>query len=510
MRGVWGDSIVEEASLTQNIYELRKALSGGPRYIENISRRGYRFTGAVTVVSGESSRTAVAVLPFRRLSGSAGNEYLGLGIADALITLLTNVPGLILRPLSAVSGYAELQTDALTAGRELNVALVVEGSVQLAGDRVRVTVRLLDIGSGDVVWAGKFDENSRDIFALQDALVSSVAAEIAPGRFPAPEPEVLRRRYTDSVEAYQLYQRGRYHWNKATEEGLWKALEFFRGAIAADPRYALAWVGIADTYTSLDWYGVLSTRDSNPQALEAAGKALEIDDTLAEAHASLAMARQYAWDWAGAEIGYRTALRLNPNSAAAHQWYGIFLTFMGRFDEALTHIGRAQELDPVSLSICSQVALVLLCARRYEEAYEQALEVLDLDASAVEAQLYAGMIRMLQARHDEAIAILRKLPPENPDFQAMLACAQGLAGRTDEAKAIVHELEAASTTRYVPPFWLAVAHIGSGDKEQALSCLAAAVRDPDDSLLAVKAFPLFDPIRSDPRFKQILRLIGLE
>lgn len=505
-RLVWPGTIVEESSLTQNVYELRRALASDPRCsIENVPRRGYRFVGEVTAAGGPvPARLTVAVLPFRR---SGADAMVGFGIVDALITVLTNVRGLVVRPLSAVSRYDSPGRDTLAAARELGVALAVDGTVQVAGDRVRVTVTLLDAASGAVRWARKFDETTSDIFALQDDIAEKLAAAIAP-ELEDEEHDVLTKRYTRSTEAYQLYRKGRHHWNRITADDLWKAIESFRAAIAIDPRYALAWVGIADAYTSLDWYGVLSTKDSNPHALAAAEAALAIDDTLAEGHASLAMARQYAWDWEGAESEYRTALSLNPSYAQARQWYGVFLAFMGRFDEGLRQIRWALDLDPVSLSIGSQVGLVLMCARRYEEAADQVLRVLDLDASSVEARFYLATIRLLQDDPAATIAICRELPQDNPDFRAVLAHALARANDAGAARAIIHDL-ATATSGYVPPFWLAIAHLGLDDHEQALTCLERACDDPDDSLLGVKVFPIFDPVRNDPRFAAVLRRMRL-
>jgi DNA-binding winged helix-turn-helix (wHTH) protein/tetratricopeptide (TPR) repeat protein len=501
-RALWPGTVVEEASLTQNVYELRKAL-GGQVSIENLPKRGYRFAGEV-IRSSTAERFSLAVLPLLPLVPSAGSEYLELGIADALITALTNLRWLVVRPISAVTRYAGARIDAIAAGRELHVAMVVEGSLQTTNERVRVTVRLLDVASGAASWAGAFDEPVADLFAVQDAIAARVAAAIRP-ELRGPEQAILTKRYTDDEEAYQLYLKGRYNWNKASEAGLRKAIDFFRAAIAVDPRYALAYVGIADAYTSLDWYGVLSTRESNPHAIAAAEQALQLDDTLAEGHASLAMARQYAWDWEGAEREYRTALALNPNYAPARQWYGVFLAFLGRFDEALLHVRRAQELDPVSPAIGSQAGLVLLCARRYDEAAEQLLQVLHVDWASVEARFLLAVTRAIQERFEEAIALYEMLPADNPDFQAMLAHACALAGDSARARSIVAALQAQREARYVPPFWLAVAHIGLGDREQALSLLEEACDDPDDSLLGVNVIALLDSLRGEPRFDAVLR-----
>jgi adenylate cyclase len=502
LRRVWPDTVVDESSLTQNVYELRRAL-GDPRSIENVSRRGYRFVGEVTVAGAIPQRTSVAVLPFR---AAPAEELLAFGIVDALITVLSSVRGLVVRPLSSISRYGG--ADALTAARELGVALAVDGSVQVAGERMRVTVTLLDVSSGEVRWARRFDERTSDLFALQDAIAGQLGEAIAP-HLERDEHDALTRRSTASAEAYKLYRAGRHHWSKATPEALWKAIDAFRAAIALDPRYALAWVGLADAYTSLDWYGVLSTRDSNPHARAAAETALEIDDGLAEGHASLAMARQYAWDWDGAESEYRAALALQPNYAQAHQWYGVFLSFLGRHDEALREVRRAHELDPVSPSIGSQVALVLICARRYDESAAQVRLVLDLEPGALEALFYLAMIHALQGDFEESIAIARDLPPDNPDFRAVLAHALGRAGEREEAREIIAGLHAIAGG-YRPLLWMAIAHLGLDDHDAALTCLERACDDPDDSLVAVKVFPMFDPIRDDPRFVAVLRRMGLD
>jgi DNA-binding winged helix-turn-helix (wHTH) protein/tetratricopeptide (TPR) repeat protein len=512
LRRLWPDTIVEEANVSQNVYELRKALGDDARphrYVENVPRRGYRFVGEVTRHGSAAEKKAVlAVLPFRPLAGRGGSEHLELGIADSIIAALTSVRRLAVRSTSAASRHTGPGRDALAAARELNAGFVVDGTVQTANDGVRVTVQLLEVASRSAVWAGRFDGTMAEIFALQDAIAVKVAAAVGlelGGRDDA----LLRRHPTEDPEAYQLYLKGRYHWAKATPEGLWKSIDFFRAAIRADPRYALAYVGIADAYASLDWYGVLSAREARPRAMEAAERALEIDDSLAEAHASLAVARQNAWDWAGAEHEYRIAIALHPDHAPARQWYGVFLAFMGRFDEALAEIRRAETLDPVSLSIASQVALVLLCARRYAEAQAQARRTLELDADSVEARFYLAMAYQLQGRPREAIPIYRGLPAENPDFRAMLAHACGTAGDGEQARAIIAGLVAESESSYVAPFWLAVAQLGTGDVEQALASLERACDDPDDSLLAIKVFPMLDPIRSEPRFQRVLARMKL-
>jgi DNA-binding winged helix-turn-helix (wHTH) protein/tetratricopeptide (TPR) repeat protein len=501
-RALWPGTSIEESSLTQNIYELRKALGDagpGHAYIQTVPRRGYRF---VAPVSGSATNgITLAVLPLRALHGDISTHHLGLGISDALITALTALPGIVVRPISSTSRYAGTDADPLAAAAELKADLIVDGSVQSMAGRVRATARLLDAKSGAARWAETVDQPLEQIFALQDAIAASLARALERAT-----PGATHRAI--SPAAYQLYLKGRYNAVKATPESLRNALVFYRAAIDAEPRYALAWAGIAHAYTSLDWYGVLSTRESNPQAREAAEHAVAFAPRLAEAHAALALALQYSWDWTGAEREYERALALDPNSADARQWYGVFLGFLGRFDEALAHLDRAQELDPVSLSIGAQIALVLLFARRFEAAAEQLNAVLRVDADAVEARFYLAILRDLQGRVAEAITIHESLPAENPDFRAMHAHALAAAGREAEARGVLGEL-IASSGRYLPLFWVAVAWTKLGDRDRALAALEAACDDPDDSLLGVAGFPLLDPLRGDPRFDAILRRMQL-
>lgn len=521
MRALWPDSFVEESNLTQNVYALRKALGEGRQghdYVETVPKRGYRFVAEVSEIAPEpagpttrardSTIRSIAVLPFKPLIAGSRDEYFELGIADALITTLSNSTQLAVRSTSAVSRYPAAQQDPLIAGRELDVDLVLDGCIQRTRGRVRVTARLLNVSDGSALWADKFDGRLADIFDLQDSISERIAAAIAPN-LSGPQRQRLTKRYTVSVEAYHLYLKGRYNWNKATAEGLWRAVDFFKQAIAVDPNYALAYTGLSDAYTSLDWYGVLSTKQSNPQARAAAEKALEMDGALAGAHVALAKALQYEWNWAGAEAEYRRAIELNPNDAAAHQWYAVYLTFMGRCDQGLAQMRQALELDPSSLSISAQTAMVLLCARRYDEAFEQCLKTLEVEPAYDEARFFLAMTCVQKGLVDEAIAEYSRLAPENPDFKAMLGHAYAVAGRHAEARAVLRDLELFRGSENNPLFWIALLHVGLGDRDAALACLEEACENPDDSLIAVKVFPFVDPLRSDSRFLRLLRRMDL-
>jgi len=527
MRALWPHTFVEESNLTQNIYTLRKVLGQdcreGVRYIETIPKRGYRFVADVKELRDFSRRTAgsgpegpaidsLAVLPFKPLLAGERDEPLELGIADALITTLAYSSGIPVRPISAVRAYGDPAHDPVSAGRQLGVAAVLDGNIQRSGEQIRVSARLMRSSDGATLWADRYTERMTDIFGLQDAIAERIAAALE-WKLDSGQRARLTKRYTESVKAYQAYLNGRYNWSKATPEGLWKAIDFFKRAIAADANYALAYVGLADAYSSLDWYGVLSARESNPQALAAAQKALAIDGDLAEAHASLAVARQNRWDWAGAESAYRRAIELSPTHAEIHQRYGTYLCFMGRLEEGRAHLQRAHELDPVSPAIGAELALSLYLAGLYDEAIAQCKRTLEVEPAFDEARVYLGLSYVQAGNPKAAIAEYQRMTPaaaDTPDCKAMLAHAHALAGNEGKARAILAELLQLSRSHYVPPFWLAMVYLGLDDHPEALTCLERACEDPDDSLVGIKVVPFLDPIRLEPRFIDVLRKMALE
>ena len=322
----------------------------------------------------------------------------------------------------------------------------------------------------------------------------------------------LTKRYTDSVDAYQAYLNGRYNWSKPTQEGLWKAIDFFQRAIAADGNYALAYVGLADAYAALDWYGMLSTRESNPHVLAAAEKALAIDGDLAEAHAALAVARQNRWDWAGAERMFRRALELNPNFAYGHKLYAESLSYVGRFEEAIAEAQLARRLDPLSVVTNSLVGLVLYRARQYDDALEALEQAIELDPNHPMPYLPQGLALSMLGRHDEAIAALEKgvaASGRSSEMLAQLALAHGRAGRTSRARALLSELRARSRMQHVSPFAFALVHTGLGERGTAIEALEEAYRHREWLLCVLKTEPIFDPLRGDPRFDDLLRRIDL-
>jgi len=333
-----------------------------------------RFSGGPKGTA--ASVKSVAVLPFKVL-GSEGDEYLGVGMADVLITRLSAAGNIVTRPTSAVLRYSGEDQDSAKAGRELKVDATLEGSIHKVDDRMRVTVRLVSATNGSTVWAAQFDEKLTDILAVQDSICEQVANALAL-RLTAENRTRLANRYTASPEAYHLYLRGRYFWNRRTHEGYKKAIEYFNQAIEKYPSYALAYSGLADCYVLGG--DARSTQEAFSKAKAAASRALEIDDTLAEAHASLALVKMaYDWDLAAAESEFKRAIELNPNYATAHHWYADCLMLMGRTDQAIASIRRAQELDPLSLIISRDAGRLFYFARRYDEAIEECQKALELD-----------------------------------------------------------------------------------------------------------------------------------
>ncbi|MBI3948864.1 MAG: tetratricopeptide repeat protein [Acidobacteria bacterium] len=327
------------------------------------------------------------------------------------------------------------------------------------------------------------------------------------------EKRQLTKRFTENIEAYQAYLKGRYFWNKRTREGLKKGIEYFQQAIEKDPSYASAYSGLSDSYALVVLQEALSPNEGFPKARAAAERALEIDETLAEAHTSLAFVRQaYDWDWLSAETEFKRAIKLNPSYATGHHWYAMYLTAMERFDEAITEIKRAQELDPVSLVINTNVGVVLYFARQYDQAIEQLRNTLDMDPSFVWARIYLGLSYEQKGQWPEAIAEFRKarLLDETPVISAALGHAYAMAGRGREVEEVLAELKRLSQQRYVSPYSVAIIYTSLGGKDQAFEWLQKAYEGRSVGLYRLKVEPRLDSLRSDPRFQDLLRRIGLQ
>jgi DNA-binding winged helix-turn-helix (wHTH) protein/TolB-like protein/Tfp pilus assembly protein PilF len=452
---------------------------------------------------------SIAVLPFKPLAVQGGDESLQLGMADTLITTLSNLSQITVRPISAVRKYGGLEQDALVAGGEQRVDAVLDGSIQTLGDRIRVTVRLLRVEDGSQLWSGKFDQKSADIFLVQDSISKQVAEALAI-KLTGEERELLTKHYTASTGAYQLYLKGRYFLNKSTEQDFKKSVDYFQQAIETDPNYALAHAGLADAYAQLGSYGLIQMKDSYPRARAELTRALEIDEKLGEAHASLGfILMNYYWDWPEAEKRFRRAVALTPNYAMAHNWYSQHLAFLGRSDEAIYEAGRAQEIDPLSLWTNSNIGFVSYLARHYDDAILASRKTLELDPDFAVGHMVMGLSYVQKTMYPESISELQRASA-NPDSRALLAYAYARAGKRSEALKIISELNQLSKQKYISPFPVAVAFTGLGENDRAFEALERAYSERAWGMGMLEANPVFDPIRSDPRFSALLRRVNLK
>ena len=527
LKSIWPDTFVEEANLANNISLLRRLLgqgAGGQQYIETQPKRGYRFVAAVNEVRGDLSEPesdsapagesweanadrTIAVLPFRSLC-EAADEYIELGITDVLITRLSNINEIVVRPTSAVRKYATLEQDPVAAGRELQVEAVLEGSIRKLGDRYRVTVQLVTVRDGVSLWAEKFDEECCDLFYIEDSISEQVAKALTL-RLSGEQKRVLAKRYTGSTEAYHSYMKGRYYWNKWNKEGFRKAIEHFQQSIEHDPAYALAYAGLADAYGLLGLQGLLSPKEAMPRAEAAAVKALEIDESLAEAHVPLAGVKcWYHWDFAGAEKEFKRAIELNSNYAIAHQAYAMYLTVMGRHAEAQREIQIAQRIDPLSLALNAIEGFILYNAGEYDRGIEQSFKTMELDPNfhpayerLGDSYLQKGMLAEAVAAFEKAVALSgRSLFP-----LAELGSAYARSGRKEETESVLDELKERFNKAYVSA-WV---YAGLGENDSAFEWLEKAYEERDSSIVYLKVDPQLTRLRSDRRFADLLRRINL-
>ena len=462
----------------------------------------------------EEKLFSIAVLPLENQSGNPDQEYFTDGMTDALITALAKVQQLRVISRTSIMTYKGIRKPLPEIGRELNVDTVVEGSVLRSGDRVRIAAQLIRAKTDQCLWAECFERDVRDVLALQSEVAHEIANQIQIKLTPR-EREHLTRVQPVNPEVHDSYLKGRYCLNKRTEEGLNKAIEYFNESLALNSQYALAYAGLADTYTLLAAasYGSPLPGEAMAKAEAAAMRAIQLDDGLAEAHASLALVRfRLDWDWSQAEKQFQRAIALNPNYATAHHWYALFSTVMGRVDEALTSIKRAQTLDPLSLIVQTGVGRLFHFARQYDRAIEQFHSTLRIDPNFAEAHFDLGMTCPEKAWFDEALAEINtaaRLTETRPVILAVLGYVNGLAGKRTEAANVLEALQRLSQRRYVSPLHFAYLHIGLGEKGKAFQLLHKAVEQRDGLLVYLKVEPMFDRIRSDPRFQEIVRMVGL-
>jgi DNA-binding winged helix-turn-helix (wHTH) protein/TolB-like protein/tetratricopeptide (TPR) repeat protein len=455
---------------------------------------------------------SLAVLPFRPLLPEGRDEVLEMGMADTLITRLGGLGVVPVRPISSVRRYAGLEQDAAQAGEELGVEAVLDGSIQRAGERVRVTARLVRVSDGRQLWSGQFDEKFTDIFAVQDAICERVAGELALN-LRGEKRERLSKNYTKNAEAYQLYLRGRYHVLKLTQSENQKGVSYIRRAIEIDPSYALAYFGLAHAYSSLALSGELPSTEWFPKAKAETQKALEIDDQLAEAHASLGFIHfWYDRDWGAAEKQFKRALELNPTSAETHMGYAHLLSNTGRHAEALAEIKRARELDPLNLLINALEGQFLTHAGQADEALATLQKTFELDPNFWFAHMIASSAYTEKGMYAEAVAEARTAKEffgGSSHPVSYLGYALAKSGRQDEARAELEGLLRLSKERYLSPYNIALVYNGLGETDEAIAWLGRGVEQRDPKMTFLKVEPKWNNLRSDPRFQDLLRRVGL-
>lgn len=457
---------------------------------------------------------AIAVLPFDNETSDAGLDYLASGIAESVIKNLSQVPALRVLAFSTVSRYRRRAVNPRKLGRELDAGALVTGRVSRAGDALVVGTELVHTADGSSLWSEQYRVQQTDVLAIQEEISREITEKLRVHMTVA-ERRLVVKRYTGDPEAYGLYLKGRFHWNKRTAEGLTRGIAYFEDAIRRDGSYALAFSGLADCYNLLSLYAVLPPRVTMPKARAAAQTALEIDPSLAEAHTSLAYTHLYFdWDWAAAEQGFLTALAINPNYATAHHWYHELLTALGRFEEQSSEVLLAQELEPLSLIINTDVGWGLYYRRAYDQAIEQLLRTLDLDANFAVAHLMLGLAYAQRGSLGEARASVQRaidLAGDTPSTLAIAAlgyvCA--LSGDAAGARQAVGRLDEQPGARYATDYCQAMVLAGLNDREAACERLERALEGRYDRLIYLNVDPVFDNLRPDARFQALIAAIGL-
>jgi TolB-like protein/Tfp pilus assembly protein PilF len=476
---------------------------------------GLFFLGRYTARSAANlPAKSIAILPFENLSRDPDNAYFTEGIQDEILARLAKIADLKVISRTSTQRYKSSPDDLPQIAKRLGVSNILEGSVQKTADRVRVTVQLLNAATDAHLWGETYDRKLTDVFAAESDIARAIADTLR-AKLTGSEQNALAARPTENTEAHQLYLRGRYFWNKRTGADFKKAIGYFNQAIDKDPNYALAYAGLADAYVLLSAYAEASPKDSLPQAKAAAAKALELDSTLGEAHATLGNALiAYDLNFAEGNREFRRAIELNPNYATAHQWYAeTGLVPLGQFEEAIAEARRALELDPLSLVINADLGTTLTNAGRYDQAIEQLRKTVEMDPGFYYAHWTLGDALALKGANEEAIAEYKKAIALNDDPlpPALLGHLYAKIGRKDEALAILkqlRELRESSKQRYVSPYNLALIHIGLGQKDEAIQLLEETYEERDGYNIAfLKVEPMLDPLRGDPRFEALVQKV---
>ncbi len=517
------DTFVDfDHGLNKAINKIREALGDSadrPHFIETLARRGYRFIAAgdseEKSAAGEPQLEkpirSIAVMPFSNMGNDPEMQYLCDGMTESIINSLAQLSEVRVMARSTVFCYKARETDPRAVGRDLNVQAVLVGRIVLRGDVLTLGTELVDVRNRWLLWGEHYQRKLSDVLEVQEE-IAEVISEKLRLRLTGEEKKRVSKRYTTSGEAYQDYLKGRYHCNKMTREDLAKGIGFFEAAIRKDPNYALAYVGLADAYGLFGFFGAHPPRTVIPRARELAAIALNLDENLAEAHATLGgILKAYDWNWQAAEEEYKRAMELNPNYATAHRLYAGFLAALGRSEEAMKAFHRAQELDPLSVVINMEGAWNLYMAREFEQSVEQSAKTLEIEPHFAPAHFTLGLAYEQMGEYKDAIQALEKTrdgSQGNPATLAGLGHAFAVAGQPGAALKILKELKEISKRTYVSPYALAIVYAGLCDHDRGFESLERAFRERDVWLVWLKREPRFDCLRSDTRFEDLLRRIG--
>ena len=521
---IWRPEAVvdSEQGLNFAIKKIRMALGDSaerPRYVETLRGRGYRFIAPVKTLNEPARQVekerrpieSLAVLPLENLSGNQEHEYFVDGMTEALITEVGKILGRRVISRTSVVAYKGTRKPLTEIARELHADAVVEGAVLRWGHRIRISVQLIDAATDTHLWAETYDRNSRDVLGLQSEVARAIAEEI---RVRLTSPDRLSGTRRVDPETYELYLKGRYFWNKGLGKGLYQAVEYLEQAIRKDQGYAAAHASLAGCYSTLGVWNLMQPAEALSKAKAAALRALEIDGTLAEAHAAMGRVRlRYDWDWREAEREFKHAINLDPNYAVAHFWYSECLAAMGRLDEAVALATRALDLDPFSLMVKAGVGWIYFLARHYQAAIEQERRTLEMDPNCTSAHYYLGLAYAQEARYSEAMEELQKAQSLSgcPEALGALGHACAVSGKRGRAMSILGRLEQLAEQRYVSPYGRALIHTGLGQTDQAFAWLKRASDERGQGghgLIHLKVDPRLDSLRSDPRYRNLVRRIS--
>lgn len=533
LKTLWPDAFVEEGNLNRHVSTLRKKLGESqaePEYIETVPRLGYRFIAHVQSLRGEgrgvqpytsapptrrketrARMMSIAILPFVNASADENAEYLSDGITDSIINSLSKLPQLRVMARSTVSRYAGAEIDPKKVARETGVRAVVVGRLLYLGEKLIVKVELVDATDGSQLWGEQYSRSLSDIFRVQEE-ISYRISEMLRLQLTDEQKQYLTERYTNNTEAYQQYLMGRFLFNKRTPDGLRKGLKHYERAIELDSQFALAYVGLSESYMYLGCYNLLPSADFLPQATKMALHALKLAPYLAEAHVAMAHIKRLKWDWAGMEEEYLCALKINPNLPAVHKLYSVLLRQMGRFEECFAEIRKAQDLDPITPDIIATAAANFYCARHYDLALEEIVKVIELEPTMPSGHFVAGWIYTQQAKYAEAVEAFQRagrlFEYDNQEIKANLACAYALWGKRKKAKQLLDQLLRQSQQKDIQSYHIALVYAALGDRDQAFAYLWKACEERSVELAYLKVDPLLDSLRMDARFVGLLRQGG--